>query len=83
MTYKDVANEMRANGVREEDIKTIIDKSKKTKFNPRAADDELVKMGYDKIFTIDYDDIYEEDDFDDMDDFPSSEKIFRRTGKEL
>ncbi|WP_331774926.1 hypothetical protein [Sulfurospirillum sp. 1612] len=82
MTYKDVANEMRANGVSEEDIATLIDQAKKTKFNPKAMDDALVTLGYDKIFTIDYDDIYEEDDFDEVDDFPSSEKIFRRTNKE-
>lgn len=82
MTFKDVVNEMRANGVEEEDIKTIVEQSKKSRFNPKLVDDALVKMGYEKIFTIDYEDNYDDDD-DEADDFPSSQKIYRRHNKEF
>ncbi|MDX1808699.1 MAG: hypothetical protein R3331_04105 [Sulfurospirillaceae bacterium] len=81
MTFKDVVNEMRANGVAEEDIKTILEQSKKSRYNPKLIDEELEKMGYEKIFTIDYDDNYDDDD--DIDDFPSSQKIFRKHNKEF
>jgi hypothetical protein len=82
MTFKDVVNEMRANGVEEEDIKTIVEQAKKSRFNPKLVDDALVKLGYEKIFTIDYDDNYDDED-DDADDFPSSQKIYRRHNKEF
>lgn len=64
MTIKDIEYEMRANGVYQEDIKIILENSKKYKMNPQYIDNELVKLGYDKIFTIDYDDIKSDDEYD-------------------
>jgi hypothetical protein len=56
--------ELRANDVKEEHIKLIMEKVK-TRLTEENIDRELVKLGYPKIFTVDYDDL----DGDDYDDF--------------
>lgn len=58
--------ELRANDVKEEDIELIISKVK-NRVSEENLDLELVKLGYDKIFTIDYDDFDDNDDYDDSD----------------
>lgn|GEM_PF-970972 len=60
--------ELRYNNVKEEDIKTIIERVK-NRISEDNIDRELVKLGYEKIFTVDYDDYdnYDED-FEDYDD---------------
>jgi hypothetical protein len=63
--------ELRYNDVKEEDIKTIIERVK-NRVSEENIDRELVKLGYPKIFTIDYDDYdnygddydFEDDDYD-------------------
>lgn len=59
--------ELRANDVKEEDIEIIIAKVK-NRLTEENLDKELVKLGYPKIFTVDYDDYYDDDsdDFEDM-----------------
>lgn len=59
--------ELRANDVKEEDIQTIIAKVK-NRLTEENLDKELVKLGYPKIFTVDYDDYYDDDgdSFEDM-----------------
>ena len=56
--------ELRANSVKEEDIDIIMEKVK-NRLTEENIDIELVKMGYNKIFTVDYDD-YDEYSFIDI-----------------
>ncbi len=67
---KSVIYELRANDVSEEDIEIIISKVK-NRLSEKNLDIELQKLGYPKIFTVDYDDIDEFNDDDDFDDFQS------------
>lgn len=59
--------ELRANDIKEEDIETIIAKVK-NRLTEENLDKELQKLGYPKIFTVDYDDYFEDDndDFEDI-----------------
>jgi len=60
--------ELRANDVKEEDIELIMDRVK-NRLTEENIDNELIKLGYPKIFTIDYS---EYDDYDYGDDNYSS-----------
>lgn len=71
MTISEIELEMRINGVSEEDVAAIIAACKSKGFNSGIIDDELLSRGYDKIFSIDYDD--EESDWEE--DFASIEKF--------
>lgn len=66
--------ELRANDIEEEDIKVIMDKIK-NRLSEENLDLELVKLGYNKIFTVDYDS-YDYDDFPD-DEFTSSKPKYQ------
>lgn len=46
--------ELRANDVKEEDVETIMEKVK-NRISEHNIDIELEKLGYPKIFTVDYD----------------------------
>lgn len=52
--------ELRANNVKEEDIELIMNRVK-NRLSEENIDKELVKLGYPKIFTVDYS---EYDDYD-------------------
>ncbi len=62
--------ELRANDVSEEHIELIMDKVK-NRLTEENIDKELQKLGYPKIFTVDYD---EYDNFDFNDNYGSSNK---------
>lgn len=62
--------ELRANDVKEEHIELIMDRVK-NRFTEENIDKELQKLGYAKLFTVDYDE-YDNYDFDD--DYSSSNK---------
>ena len=53
--------ELRANDVSEEHIELIMDRVK-NRLTEENIDKELVKLGYPKIFTVDYDD-YDYDNY--------------------
>ena len=55
--------ELRANNVSEEHIELIMDRVK-NRLTEENIDKELQKLGYQKIFTVDYDE-YDNYDFDD------------------
>ena len=55
--------ELRANDISEEHIELIMSKVK-NRYTEDNIDNELVKLGYSKIFTVDYDE-YDNYDFDD------------------
>lgn len=63
--------ELRANNVKEEDIQAIINEVK-DKLSEENLDKALVLLGYPKIFTIDYDDFYDED-IEDIEDIKEDE----------
>ena len=74
MTVSDIELEMKLNGVSEADIAAILKVCKTKGYGPATLDEELERKGYDKIFTVDYD----EDDGDwgdDDDDFAPIERF--------
>ena len=62
--------ELRANDVSEEHIELIMDRVK-NRLTEENIDKELLKLGYQKIFTVDYD---EYDNYDFNDDYGSNNK---------
>ncbi len=56
-----IVYELRANNVSEKDIQTIIERVK-NRISEANVDIELQKLGYDKIFTVDYDEQYYDDE---------------------
>jgi hypothetical protein len=58
--------ELRANNIKEEDIQSIMEKVK-NRISEENIDIELQKLGYPKLFTVDYDDydLYDYDGYDD------------------
>ena len=65
MTIADIVFEMNINDVMEKDISEIIEICSKSGFSLENIDDELQGRGYSKIFTVDYDDMSDDDIFDD------------------
>ncbi|WP_320034766.1 hypothetical protein ACMC56_13050 [Campylobacterota bacterium DY0563] len=64
--------ELRANDIKEEDIDYIM-KRVKNRISEENIDSELQKLGYPKVFTVDYDD-YDYSEYDDVydDDYDNS-----------
>jgi|FLOH01.1.fsa_nt_gi uncharacterized protein YvpB len=75
---RSVLNALKASDVKEEDIKFLEQKFKGKFFNVEECDKELVKLGYEPIFVIDYDedDYYEDDEYDDEYEKISQKKYF-------
>lgn len=61
-----IVYELRANDVSEEHIQLIMEKIK-NRLTEDNIDKELVKLGYPKIFTVDYDEYDEYGGYDDLD----------------
>ncbi|QOY51244.1 hypothetical protein HUE87_04310 [Candidatus Sulfurimonas marisnigri] len=75
MNVSDVVFEMELGGVDEADIADIVLLCEDKGFNRNFIDEELVKLGYPKLFTIDYDayneyDGWEDDEYDSVQKFP-------------
>lgn len=66
--------ELRANDINEKDIELIMDRVK-NRLTEENIDKELVKLGYPKIFTVDYDD-YDNFDYEDDSYSPSTKGHF-------
>jgi len=65
---------LKSNEIKDEDIKVFSQKLKDKNFTIDDCDKLLVKMGYEKIFTVDEDGGFEdEDDYDDFE--PISKKV--------
>ncbi|MCK9490604.1 MAG: hypothetical protein M0Q24_00830 [Sulfurimonas sp.] len=62
MNISDVVFEMELSGVDARDIESIVELCRDKGFNSELLDEELVKKGYPKIFSVNYE---EYDDFDD------------------
>ncbi len=72
MNVSDVVFEMEINGVDVADIADIVQLCEDKGFNSDFIDEELLKRGYSKIFTIDYDSY---DDYDNWEEDCSIEKF--------
>jgi hypothetical protein len=78
MTVSDIELEMKFNGVDEADIASIFTVCKTKGYGLATLDEELEKRGYDKIFTVDYDDDNEwgdDDDFSPIEPFPHKHRF--------
>lgn len=64
MTFKDLEFVLELNGVMKRDIEQILDFSKKNGIDKEQIDDELGKLGYEKIFENGLDDALDDDDDD-------------------
>ncbi|WP_345980503.1 hypothetical protein [Sulfurimonas sp. HSL3-2] len=73
MKISDIKLEMELYGVDSEDIAEILELCKSKGYETQIIDDELEKKGYERIFSINYDDYDDMDDFDD--EYPSVEKF--------
>lgn len=76
MTLNDIRLDLKYYGVNPSDAEEIINACKKRGFSPEILDEELELRGYDKLFTIEYDDYV--DDYDDYEE-ENFEKIPRKT----
>jgi hypothetical protein len=77
MTLKDLEFSLELNGVMSSDIEQILAMSKKNGIICEAIDDELVKLGYDKIFDGQNEDSWnsDDDDFGYVEKFPPRHKF--------
>lgn len=68
MTISEIEFEMKINDVQQSDIAAIIEICKIKGFSAEGLDEELVKRGYEKIFTVNYDDTdgYEDQEWNDF-----------------
>lgn len=74
MTFKDLEFVLELNGIMKIDIEQILDFSKKNGIDKEQVDDELNKLGYEKIFENGLDDALDDDD----DDYDHIEKFRQR-----
>jgi hypothetical protein len=74
MKISDVKLEMELGGVDEADIAEIVKLCESKGFANELLDEELQKRGYEKLFTVDYDDFDEYGDWED-DEYASVEKF--------
>ncbi|PLY14058.1 hypothetical protein CVO_01765 [Sulfurimonas sp. CVO] len=77
MTFKDLEFALELNGVMKEDIDYILDFSKKNGIDIELLDDELNKMGYERVLENEFDDSWDddEDDYDHIEKFPNRSKF--------
>ncbi len=72
MEISDIKLEMELGGVDSADMAGILELCQSKGFDSETIDNELLKRGYDKMFTVDYDDY---DDWEDDDEYVSVQKF--------
>ena len=75
MTFKDLEFILELNGVMRKDIECILDFSRKNGINKEEIDDELSKMGYERILENELEDILDEDEYEHVEKFPHRNKF--------
>ena len=78
MKISELEFEMEINGVDEADIAEIIQLFKGKTVNTEVVDAELVKRGYTKIFSVDYDsydDEWEDEEYEPVAKFPQKHRL--------
>lgn len=61
---RSVLNALKASDVKEEDIKFLQKKFTGKFFNVEECDKELIKLGYEPVFVLDFDEDEDDDDYD-------------------
>lgn len=74
MKISDITLEMELGGVDSADIAEILQVCSSKGFDKHTIDDELIKHGYEKMFTVDYD-TYDESEYWDDDEYYCVEKF--------
>lgn len=75
MTFKDLEFRLELNGVMRKDIDHILDFSRKNGINNEEIDDELNKMGYERIIENELDEEWEEDENEYVEKFPHRNRL--------
>lgn len=75
MDISNVRLEMELGGVDSADIAEIVELCKSKNLSTEGLDEELMKRGYEKIFTVDYDAYDDYDDWEDDDNYMPVEKF--------
>lgn len=64
MTFKDLEFVLELSGVMKKDIQYILDFSKKNGMDRESIDDELVKLGYERLLENELEDSFDDEDED-------------------
>lgn len=75
MTFKDLEFILELNGVIRKDIDYILDFSRKNGIDKEEIDDELSKMGYERILENELEDGWDEDEYEHVEKFPHRNKF--------
>ena len=77
MTLKDLKFSLELGCVLNKDIEYLLDFSKKNGINTEEIDNELVKLGYEKVFENDFDNDFDDDEeFGYVEKFPHKSKFY-------
>lgn len=75
MTFKDLEFVLELNGVMRKDIDYILDFSRENGIDRELIDDELNKLGYERIIENEFDDSWDDDDYGHIEKFPHRHKF--------
>lgn len=75
MTFKDLEFVLELNGVMRRDIDYILDFSRENGIDRELIDDELNKLGYERIIENEFDDSWDDDDYGHVEKFPHRHKF--------
>ena len=76
MTLQDLKFALELGCVMTKDIDYILEFGKKNGINTEEIDNELVKLGYERVFEEAFDDYYDDDDFGYVEKFPNRSKFY-------
>ncbi|MCX6052786.1 MAG: hypothetical protein NTZ60_09785 [Campylobacterales bacterium] len=77
MTLQELRLTLEIGCVMDQDIEYLVGFGKQNGIDPDEIDDELVKLGYDKIFENQFEDDYDDDDaFGYIQKFPNKSKFY-------
>lgn len=75
MTFKDLEFVLELNGVMRRDVDYILDFSRQNGIDRELIDDELNKLGYERIIENEFDDSWDDDDYGHVEKFPHRHKF--------
>ena len=78
MTLQELRLTLEIGCVMDQDIEYLVEFGKQNGIDPDEIDDELVKLGYDKVFENQFEDDYDDDDeeFGYIQKFPNKSKFY-------
>jgi hypothetical protein len=75
MTFKDLEFVLELNGVMRKDVDYILDFSRQNGIDRELIDDELNKLGYERIIENEFEDSWDDDDYGHVEKFPHRHKF--------